>query len=46
MGKGARNRRIRKLAYVADPTGKFTRSIARAFRRHGRMPLEKREGQR
>jgi hypothetical protein len=46
MGKAARNRRIRKLAYIADGTGKHTRSIARALRRHGRFPLPKKEGQR
>lgn len=46
MGKAARNRHIRKLAYGLDPSGKKTRSIARALRRRGRMPLEKREGQR
>lgn len=45
MGKAARNRRIRRLAYIADGTGKRARSIARALRRHGRFPLEKREGQ-
>lgn len=45
MSKAKRIRRIRRLALIADPTGRRTRSIARALRRHGRMPLEKREGQ-
>lgn len=45
MGKGVRNRRIRKQAYILDPVGGKVRSIARALRRHKRMPLEKREGQ-
>ena len=31
MGKAARNRTIRRRAYILDPTGKFTRSIARAL---------------
>jgi hypothetical protein len=46
MSKAARNRRIRQRALIVDPTGKRTRSIARALRRHGRMPLDKRDGQR
>jgi hypothetical protein len=44
MGKAARNRRIRALARSLDAT--HARSIARAFRRRGRMPLPKKEGQR
>lgn len=43
MGKAKRNRKIRKLALVIAPSR--ARSVARALRRHGRMPLEKREGQ-
>ena len=44
MGKAKRNRTIRRLASELDASR--ARSIARAFRRHGRMPLPKREGQR
>lgn len=43
MSKAKRNRTIRKLARELD--SKNARSIARAFRRHGRMPLPKKEGQ-
>ncbi len=41
MGKGARNRRIRKLVATEFPTAKDRVSIARALRRHGRAPLPK-----
>jgi hypothetical protein len=46
MGKAARNRRFRKQAYILDPVGNHVRSIARALRRHGRMPLPKGKDQR
>jgi hypothetical protein len=39
MGKAVRNRRIRKRAYIIDPTGKHTRKIARLWRRSARMPI-------
>ena len=42
MGKAARNRKIRKLALELDY--KHARRIARAFRRHGRMPIEQEGG--
>lgn len=41
MGKGARNRKLRKLIATEFPTAKDQVSIARAFRRHGRAPLPK-----
>lgn len=43
MGKAKRNRAIRKKALALDASR--ARSIARALRRHGRLPLEKRKGQ-
>ena len=43
MSKARRNREIRAFAQMLYPTR--VRSVARAMRRHGRMPLEKREGQ-
>lgn len=45
MSKARRNRDIRRRANLLDPSGKQVRSIARALRRHGRMPLEKKRGQ-
>lgn len=45
MGKGARNRAIRRLVAEKFPSHD-RRSIARALRRHGRMPHLKSKEQR
>ena len=44
MSKARRNREIRKRAAMFYP--ERARSVARALRRPGRLPLEKRSGQR
>jgi len=43
MSKARRLKRFRLLAMASGR--KDARSVARALRRHGRMPLDKREGQ-
>jgi hypothetical protein len=40
MGKAARNRAIRQRAIDLDLPGFSPRAVARALRRHGRLPLD------
>ena len=40
MGKAARNRAIRQRAIELDLPDISPRSVARALRRHGRLPLD------